>query len=339
MTERGGERGGRSSAKLGPAEGRGRGLSPDAAGSEVGSGMTGLLSVPTRPAPQGRGVLCLRLLQSTCLGPPRPCPRAWLLPALPSFPVRTIFAMVLCWCHQHATLARARHAGIPLQEDPVPASQRPTQYRVHHPVLASSQQLRAPRGPLDARGAPGSLLPPAFLPELPAAPRATSLLQASTLGGSPAWNPPPTVTHPRGSPCWCRKLSVGRAGRPPRPRGASEVAAVGPSLCGVTPRRSLDVETGSHWPVEVTAGCHWQERAVLGSQGRHLVHTALSKCGAQPGPLGGRLWHRSLGQHSAGIPSDPGPGLDMRVRVRPAQHGLGRPKGRWEQRRSCARAA
>ena len=348
MTERGGEHGGRSSAKAGPAAGRGRGVSPDAAGSEVGSGMTGLLSVPTRPLLRAEGSCAFASCRAHALGPPAyaPTPQAWFLPALPSFPVRTIFAMLLgamarcSWCHQHATLARARHAGIPLQEDPVPACQRPTQYRMHHPVLASSQQLRAPRGVLDAGGAPGSLLPPASLPKLPAAPRATSLLQASTLGGSSAWNPPPTVAHPRGSPCWCLKLSVGRAGRPPRPRGASEVATVGLSLCGVTPKEE--------------SGCG--NRVTLARRGNSRMSRAgEGGAGLSGTPLGPhspeQVWGPARALWEEGCDTEVsvstaleflatlGHGLDMRVRVRPAQDGLGRPKGQWEQQRSCTRPA
>lgn len=93
---------------MGPAEGRGHGVGPDVAGSEVGSGVTALLSVPTCPCSWGRGALCLHLLQSTLLATPHP--QAWLLPALPSFPVRIIFAVVLgalarrVWCPQHTTL-------------------------------------------------------------------------------------------------------------------------------------------------------------------------------------------------------------------------------------------
>lgn len=286
MTERGGVRGGRSSAKVGPAEGRARGVSPDAAGSEVGSGVT---AVPTRPAPQGRGVLCLRLLQSACLGPP-PSPR-------PPGVASPRSALVLCddhFCHGPGSAvkawlvpsARPRRHSPP--GGPVPAPQRPTQYRVHHPVLASSQQLRAPRGPLDADGAPGSPLPPASLPKLPTAPRATSVLQASTLGGSPAWNPPPTLAHPRGSPCWCPKLSVGRAGRPPRPRGASEVAAVGPSLCGITPRE----ETGCGNRVALAHSSN-SRMSRAGEGGAGLSGTPLGphspeQAWAQPGPSGRR---------------------------------------------------
>ena len=82
----------------------------------------------------------------------------------------------------------------------MPAPQLATQCRVQRhtpPVLASSPQIRARRGPLDADGAPGSPPLPASLPRLPAASRARSLLQTSTLG-SPAWDPPPTPSSPRG---------------------------------------------------------------------------------------------------------------------------------------------
>ena len=115
---------------------------------------------------------------------------------------------------------------------------------------------------------------------------------------------------------------------------------MGPSLCGVAPRRSQDVGMESHWPVVVTARCHGQERAALDSQGHHSVHTAPSKRGAQPRPSGRRtVAQKSPVSTALEFPATLGHGLDVRVRVRPARHGLGRPKGWWEQRRFCTRPA
>ena len=105
---------------------------------------------------------------------------------------------------------------------------------------------------------------------------------------------------------------------------------MGPSLCGVAPKEE------SYWPVVETAQCHGQERAALDTQGHHSVHTAQSKRGAQPRPSGRRtVTQKSPVSTALEFPATLGHGLDVRVRVRPAQHGLGRPKGRWEQRRSC----
>lgn len=101
---------------MGAAEGRGHGVSPDAAENELGSGVTALLSVPRRPSSSGqRSPLPSPPAEHT----PRGAPRAWLLPALPSFCVRMIFAVVLgaparrVWCPRHATRTSARHTDVP----------------------------------------------------------------------------------------------------------------------------------------------------------------------------------------------------------------------------------
>ena len=288
MTERGGERGGRSSAKAGPAEGRGRGVSPDAAGSEVGSGMTGLLSVPTRPLLRAEGSCAFASCRAHALGPPAPAPtpQAWFLPALPSFPVRTIFAMLLgamarcSWCHQHATLASPSRRTLRQPASARPSTACTTQF---WPARSSSEPPGGRWTQVEPQG-------PCCLPRpFPSSQQPHVLRRSSRLrlwggllpGIHPLLSPTPEGARAGvGSSVWAGQEGLPDPGVSQRwPPWASRSAAL-------PPRRSQDVETGSHWPVEVTAGCHGQERAVLGSQGRHSVHTALSKCGAQPGPSG-----------------------------------------------------
>lgn len=141
------------------------------------------------------------------------------------------------WCRQHG------HAGVSTATPAFPSRRTcagPSAPDAIPRAPPSFGQLAAAQSPPGAAGRRWS-------PRVPAASRVPSQAPNSPTcyvgppgfdsGGGllPGIHPLPSP-HPRGSPCWCPKLSVGRAGRPPRPRGASEVAAVGPSLCGITPR-------------------------------------------------------------------------------------------------------
>lgn len=294
MTERGGVRGGRSSAKVGPAEGRARGVSPDAAGSEVGSGVT---AVPTRPAPQGRGVLCLRLLQSACLGPP-PSPR-------PPGVASPRSALVLCddhFCHGPGSAVKAwlvpsarprrrqhGHAGIPLQEDlcrPLSARRNTACTTQFWPARSSSEPPGGRWTQMEPQG-------PRCLPRpFPSSQQPHVLRRSSRLrlwrGLLPGIHPLPSPT-PEGARAGVRSsVWAGQEGLPD-PGARQRWPLLAPRSAALPPGRSQDVETESHWPIVVTAGCHGQERAVLGSQGRHSVHIAPSRRGPSPGPLGGGL--------------------------------------------------
>lgn len=122
-------------------------------------------------------------------------------------------------------------------------------------------QLSADQSPTGATGRRWS-------PRVPAAPVPGSQ-QPHVLGRSARLRPGgllpgirPLPHPPRGGPCWCRKLSVGREGRPPQTPGHAGGGCRGPLLCGVAPKaRSQDVGTESHWRVVVAARCHGQERA------------------------------------------------------------------------------
>ena len=174
----------------------------------------------------------------------------------------------------------------------MPASQLPTQYRVQrHTPPPSLGQLFADQSPPGAAGRRWS-------PRVPTPSRVPSRVPSQAPSSltcyvaPPGFDPggllpgirpllyptlPEGATAGVGSSVWAGQEDF------PGPRGTSEVAAVGPSLCGVAPKEE------SHWPVVETAQCHGQERAALDTQGHHSVHTAQSKRGAQPRPLGGGL--------------------------------------------------
>lgn len=123
---------------------------------------------------------------------------------------------------------------------------------------------------------------------------------------------------------------MGREGRPPRPRGTPEVAAVGPcSAASAAPKAGTqDVGIGV---ALARSSSGTMSRA--GEGGRDTTRSIEHRASVGPASA---LWEDCdtevpLVSTALEFPATLGHGLDMRVRARPAQHGLGRPVGRWSR--------